>query len=237
MDMKRTDSPARAADSIVQSLEQQIRSGALPDGEPLPAERALMAVHQTSRTVVREAITTLTSRGLIENRPRFRPIVRKPGLGAFIESTRSVTEHLFEQASGVRQLYETRIFIERQLVRDAATHARKEDIKALSVALANNEAHIHDDKGFYRTDMEFHAVLYDIPKNPIFTALHEAYREWLDTHWAKMIRSPERNYVNYRCHAEIYNAIVERDPDAAEIAMSTHLNSAWEYLRVLMDED
>ena len=69
----------RAADFIIDQLERKIVSGDLPDRSPLPAERDLMAQYGASRTVVREAITTLSSRGLVESRPRFRPIVRKPG--------------------------------------------------------------------------------------------------------------------------------------------------------------
>src|SRR3954465_8746652 len=63
-----TGSPAdhRAADAVVASLEARIVSGDLADGAYLPVERELMAAHSISRTVVREAIARLASRGLIE---------------------------------------------------------------------------------------------------------------------------------------------------------------------------
>jgi len=232
-----TDQSGRAADVIVRSLEHQIRSGELVDGKPLPAERELMSRFNASRTVVREAITTLTSNGLIENRPRFRPLVRKPGLASFINATHGIADFLLQQPDGVRYMYETRIFVERQLVRDAATQARKADIDALSKALAANKACIDDANEFYRTDMAFHSVLYEITANPILPALNGASQNWLAPHWDKMIRSPDRNYVNFRSHESIFNAIVDRDPDAAEAALRTHLNAAWEYLRVVVDDD
>ncbi len=228
---------ARASDSIVRSLEEKIRSGALVDGTPLPAERELMAQFNASRTVVREAITTLTGLGLIENRPRFRPVVRKPDVFSFIHATQSIADHFLQHPSGVKSMYETRIFVERTLARDAATQARKVDIDALSTALQNNKDCIDDPDTFYKTDMAFHAVLYGISGNPIFPAINNAYQSWLAPHWDKMIRSPDRNYVNYRSHEMIYQAIVDRDPDAAEAALETHLNSAWEYLRVVVSDD
>jgi len=224
----------RAADVIVRYLEQKIRTGELEDGRHLPAERELMSQFSASRTVVREAITNLSSRGLVDNRPRFRPTVRKPGVGSFIDATHGFAAHFLQQPSGVQSMYETRIFVERLLVRDAATHARKDDIDALSKALKENKASIQDAQLFYKTDMAFHSVLYEIPKNPIYPALSVAYQNWLAPHWDKMNRTPDRNYVNYRSHESIFNAIVDRDPDAAESALITHLNSAWEYLRVVV---
>lgn len=227
----------RAADVIVRYLEKKIRTGELEHGKHLPAERELMAQFGASRTVVREAITNLSSRGLVDNRPRFRPTVRKPGVSSFIDATHGFATHFLQQPNGVKSMYETRIFVERMLVRDAATHARKDDINALSNALKKNKACIDDAEVFYKTDMAFHKVLYDIPKNPIYPALFSAYQSWLALHWDKMNRSPDRNYVNYRGHESIVSAIVDRDPDTAEAALKTHLNSAWEYLRVVVDDN
>ena len=69
---------SRAADAVVEQLEARIFSGELADGKPLPAERELIAEFGVSRTVAREAVTMLASKGLIDARPRHRPVVRKP---------------------------------------------------------------------------------------------------------------------------------------------------------------
>ncbi len=58
----RPASGGRAADWVVSQIEDDILSGVLENGTPLPAERELMERFKTSRTVVREAITTLSSR-------------------------------------------------------------------------------------------------------------------------------------------------------------------------------
>ncbi len=224
-------SGSRAADVVVRVLESQIAAGDLADGVPLPPERDLIETFGVSRTVVREAVATLAARGLVESRPRFRPVVRRPGYDAALAAANGVVGHLLAQAGGVKNLYDTRIFLEASLVRQAARQARKEDIEALKRALDANETAIPDSDAFYRTDVAFHAVLYDIPRNPVFPAVHRAFTAWLAPHWIKMPRSPERNRVNFHRHSDIHNAIRDRDPDAAEAALNAHLNAAWEYVR------
>lgn len=221
----------RAADAVVRQIEARIAAGDLADGDPLPPERDLIESFGVSRTVVREAVATLASRGLVENRPRFRPVVRRPGYDAALAAADGVVGHLLAQSGGVKNLYDTRIFLEASLVRQAARQALKDDIEALKRALDANEAAIPDSAAFYQTDVAFHAVLYDIPKNPVFPAIHKAFTAWLAPHWVKMPRSPERNRVNFQRHSDIYHAIRDRDPDAAEAALNAHLNAAWEYVR------
>lgn len=184
-----------------------------------------------SRTVIREAIKSLSSRGLVECKPRHRPVVRKPGYQAILAAANDVVSHLLNDYTGVKNLHESRVFIERSLVREAALRARKQDITGLREALEANEAAIQDSDEFYLTDVAFHGVLYKIPRNPIFPAIHQGYVAWLKPHWEKMHRSPERNDVNFRAHKEIFNAICERDPEQADEALRNHLLAAWEYVR------
>ncbi|MEM9586157.1 MAG: FCD domain-containing protein [Planctomycetota bacterium] len=227
----------RAADSIVSEIERRIADGSLRDQEPLPSERALMEEFGASRTVVREAITALSNRGLVICKPRFRPVVRKLGFETLMSSTDSIVRHLLGDTNGVRNLYDVRVFIERGLVRDAATKANKSDIQALKSALQANEDAMGDSNGFYATDVAFHGVLYAIPGNPVFPAIHEGLVSWLAPHWARMLRSPERNRRNYLAHKAIYDSILERDPDAAEEALLAHLKAAWEFVSVTFDFD
>ncbi|WP_421980714.1 FCD domain-containing protein [Roseibium sp.] len=225
----------RAADNVVAMLEAKIVSGELEDRTPLPAERELMEQFGASRTVIREAISQLSSRGLIETRPRFRPIVRKPDYATVLHACGNVVQHLLTDKTGIKNLYDSRVFIERALVREAALSARKEDIAGLREALEENRKAIPDSNEFYRTDVAFHGVLYRIPRNPIFPAMHEGYTSWLAPQWDRMLRSPERNEVNYLAHKSILDAIVERDPVAAEEALNNHLKAAWEFVRVTFE--
>jgi len=226
-----TGAARRAADHVVTEIETRIAAGTFADGAPLPSERALMEEFQTSRTVIREAITALANRGLIEARPRYRPVVRHPGYETVIDTTSPVVRQLLSHPDGVENLFEARVFIERGLVRDAALAAKRADIAALKAALQANCDSMDDSAAFYRTDMAFHRVLYMIPENPVFPAVHDGFVAWLKPHWARMERSPARNRRNYEAHAAIYQAILERDADAAERALISHLRGAWDQVK------
>lgn len=218
---------ARAADSVVAALEERIFSGQLKDGQMLPAERELIEEFGVSRTVAREAVKILGGKGLIEARPRHRPVVRQPDFDTALGVLGGLVKHLIGQSGGVKHLFDARIFVEAGLVRKAAAEAGKNDIANLRAALERNRACIHDSEQFYETDMAFHAVLYTIPRNPIFPALHRAFCEWLEGHWRQMPRLSERNARNYGAHQAIFDAILNRDPDAAETALRLHLEDSW----------
>lgn len=227
----------RAADTVVRHLLAKIQSGEYSDGTPLPPERLLMEEFGISRTVVREAVQALSKQGVLEARPRHRPIVRKPGYDAAISAMESVVSHLLNNSGGVKNLFDTRILVESGLVRQAAQQATKDDIAALKSALEANEAAIEDSEEFYRTDRAFHALLYEIPHNPVLPALHKAYVTWLAPQWSQMPRLPERNRANYEAHVEIFDGILMRDPDAAEAALRRHLEEAWTQVCETFGED
>lgn len=229
--MGQQDETGRAADQVVRSLAEQIRSGALRDGQPLPPERDLMDKFGISRTVVREAVRTLSSRGLIEALPRHRPVVRKPGYDAAVDAVGSIVTHLLGETDGVKNLFDTRIMIEAALVRQSAKDAGRDDIAALKSALDANEAAIEDSEQFYRTDNAFHGVLYEISRNPVLPAIHRAYTTWLAPQWSRMPRLPARNRTNFTAHAAIFDAILMRDPDEAEARLRDHLTGAWAQVR------
>ena len=226
----------RAADSLVSIYERQIIDGTLAVGMPLPPEREIMQSFSVSRTVVREAVQTLSAKGLVEARPRFRPVVRTPGYDAAIEAVGSVVNRLLTVPGGVRNLFELRIMMEAALVRGAALHADKHHVARMKQALADNEAAISDSQRFFETDVAFHRLLYEVPDNPVLPPIHQAYTDWLSSHWTKMPRDPERNHVNYRAHCRIFEAILFRDPDAAEFVLRDHLDDAWNQVRQTFEE-
>ncbi|MXX87826.1 MAG: FCD domain-containing protein [Boseongicola sp. SB0677_bin_26] len=230
------DVRTRAADNLVSIFERQIIDGTLAVGKPLPPEREIMQSFGVSRTVVREAVRALAAKGLVEARPRYRPVVRTPGYDAAIEAVGSVVNRLLTVPGGVRNLFELRIMMEAALVRDAALHAGKDHVARMKQALADNEAALGDSERFFETDVAFHRVLYEVPDNPVLPQIHKAYTDWLSSHWTRMPRDPERNHVNYRAHGRIFESILFRDPDAAERALRDHLDDAWDQVRLTFEE-
>jgi len=63
-----TINPPKVSDAIVSQIEQLILEGVLKPGERLPPERELAQQLNVSRPSLREAMTTLKSRGLLQSR-------------------------------------------------------------------------------------------------------------------------------------------------------------------------
>ena len=227
----------RASDELFSKFEKLITSGALQDGDPLPPEREIVETYGVSRTVAREAILALSSKGLVEARPRFRPVVRKPGFDTAMSTVENVVGRLLDQPEGVKNLFDTRTMIEASLVREAAKSAKRNDLELLKTALDRNGEAIDDSEAFYLTDRDFHGVLYGIPGNPVLPSVHKAYVTWLSPHWSRMPRLSERNRQNHTAHAAIYNAILMRDPDEAEMQLREHLADAWQQVEDQFRED
>lgn len=225
-----------AVATVVAAIEARIFSGALENGQSLPSERSIVESMNVSRPVAREAVKILEGKGLVEALPRHRPVVRTPDAGTVLGMVGGMVGHLTRQSGGIRQIFDLRIFVEAGLVRLAAEKATKDDIVRLKAALALNERSIGDSLAFYETDTAFHGVLYGIPGNPVFPAIHTAFSRWLDAKWREMPRLPERNRANYDAHRKILDAILDRDADRAEEALRAHLEDAWAQVRRSFDD-
>ena len=71
---------------------------------------------------------------MLENRPRFRPVVKKPGFDAAFDTVGGIVQHLINAKEGVETLFQSRVFLERALVREAAIRAQSSDIRELRAA-------------------------------------------------------------------------------------------------------
>lgn len=232
-----TGAGARRSDAVAAELVQMIQTGGLQEGERLPAERDLMQRYGVSRAAVREAIVSLANRGLVETRLGHRPVVRKPDYEIAVGKVGNLVGHLMVDRKGVWNLFETRIFMETSLARWAAKHARRDDLDDLRAALDANRESIGNSPLFDETDAAFHAVLYRIPGNPIYPAIHKAYVEWLTQHWRSMKRGAGIDQMNCAGHEAVFEAVLARDPDNAEEAMRRHLVAAWEFVRSTFPSD
>ncbi|MBU2367127.1 MAG: FadR family transcriptional regulator [Alphaproteobacteria bacterium] len=222
----KVDTPS-ATQVLVRQLADDITSGKLVSGDPLPPERELMTSFAVSRTVVREAISALSARGLVESRPRYRPIVRGYDFDTSFNALSDIVSHLLLKENGARTLYDVRMFFEAALVRHAVTHARREHIAELRATMKRSLSSLDDHVAFDNADVDFHAVFYAIPGNPVFPAIQKAFVKWLYGHWQSMGRSRADNLVSYEGHVAIFNAVTDRDADAAAQALVAHLSETW----------
>lgn len=217
----------KLSDMVEEELEQMIRRKEFAQGEQLPSERELMEFFNVGRPSVREALAALKRKGLVQINNGERARVTMPSADTIISELSGMAKDFLTQPGGIAHFEQLRLFFESSLVRYAAEYATDDQIAQLTKALEINSQSLDDNTLFIRSDVDFHRVLAEIPGNPIFKAIHVALLDWLI---AARPTVPDRelyehNSVSYQQHIAIVDAIRQRDPDAADRALQTHLNS------------
>ena len=215
----------RIYEDIALKLAKKINAGELGDGSLLPSERELAETFGASRTSIREALLSLQSSGLISMRQRARARVTQLNNPAFFNQLSGAAKSLMARPNGIADFQEARALFECGLARYAARHASPKELERLGVALAQNKKAIGNPALFAKTDMHFHSILAEIPRNAIFAALDTALSEWLLTQRTVAIRAPARGLDRraYQGHEEVYEAIAAHDVEGADRAMASHL--------------
>jgi len=206
-------------------IEEMIHEGRFAPGDQLPSERELMETFDVGRSAVREAMLSLQRMGLVAVSSGERSRVLAPSAKALVGELSGAARLLLSQAGGVAHFQQARALFEIGLARQAAQLATEEDLARLRVALAANRAAIGSQPRFQQTDVAFHFAIAEIPRNPIFTSLHEAVVAWLTEQRATSGRVPGAGEAAYAAHVRIYEAIAAHDVPAAEAAMQQHLEA------------
>jgi DNA-binding FadR family transcriptional regulator len=223
----RPRSDRRTYQTIALQLTEKINKGELPDGSRLPSERELAGMFGASRSVIREALVSLQTSGLIFAREKARARVTQLNNPAFLNQLTGAAQSLLARPHGIADFQEARVLFECGLVRHAARHASQKELERMAIALARNKKAIGDSRLFAKTDLAFHDILADIPKNPIFSALNAALCEWLMRQRTVVIQAPIRGIMRraYRGHEAIFEAVAARDVERADAVMADHLTS------------
>jgi GntR family transcriptional regulator, transcriptional repressor for pyruvate dehydrogenase complex len=147
-------------EQVVQSLERRILSGELRAGERLPTEGELGAQLGVSRTVVRDAVRTLTTRRLVRVRHGFGMEVAAP---SDLPIAHALADLLMRADVTVGDVLDAREALDRHLAPLAARNASDEDVArmtddferfaaaaAAGDAAAAQDAHLEIHLGFVR---------------------------------------------------------------------------------------
>jgi DNA-binding GntR family transcriptional regulator len=199
-----------------------LTAGSLEPGQPLVEER-LAAMLQISRTPVREALAILEHEGLIA------PIYRR---GLFVcRLSRELVVELFTANEAVEPF----------LARRAAFYATAEQLAALERAIEEGEACVGrlDVAGFLRSGRLFHGGVGLAAGNPTLAQLVERNEERVDLFlmsYGKAVDG-EMMRASNREHRAIFQAISERDPDAAARLATYHAQSTRERFAALANDE
>jgi DNA-binding FadR family transcriptional regulator len=222
---------------LTKTLTERIAKGALKPGDKLPSEQELIEQFGVSRTVVREAISSLRASGLVAT---------QQGVGAFVQAAAAqpfrIDENSLDLIKEVINVLELRIGLEAEAAALAAQRRQPEHLEAMRNALDRMASAIKASEDAIAPDLDFHQTIAEATGNTHFTHLFsylgalmiprarvQTFRFFADD------RSAYLNRVNGE-HEDIYQAIARQDSDSARSAMRLHLSNSRERLRRAMEQ-
>jgi DNA-binding FadR family transcriptional regulator len=151
---------------IVDALGGRIVRGELAPGTVLPNEVDLCAELNVSRTVVREAIKVLASKGLVETRPKTGTRVLERDRWNILD--RDVLHWQFEgdfDDSLYRDISEIRMIIEPRAAGLAANRRTDAEARQISELLEAMAASVDEAPAYISIDIEFHTAILRATQN------------------------------------------------------------------------
>ena len=226
--------PQKLYQQVEEILSEEIAEGVYKPGDALPPERDLMERFGVGRPSIREALFSLSKRGLIELGSGRRPRVVEPNFDIVLGEIDVLARQALRREDNLFHLMELRRILECALARKLALEATNEQISELKEKLDANEAALGDLKRFWRTDSEFHKAIARMNGNPLLPTIVEAVLTWLIDNGKVTLAMPGSAERALKDHKTIYNAISARQPDAADHAMAAHLISVEERVRATL---
>ncbi|MCF4128213.1 FadR/GntR family transcriptional regulator [Methylobacterium sp. SyP6R] len=202
---------------VARALGTGIVAGQFPEGAVLPAEPVLLARFGVSRTVLREAIKTLSGKGLLETRTRVGTRVReRAAWNLFDRDVLAWTLDAGIDRRFLRDLAEIRLAIEPAAAALAAERRTDGDVEALEACVAAMRAAPGLDPAFASADLAFHLALADASGNLFMHSVGAVTEAALDVVF-RMSRptDPHAHETSWRAHAAIAAAIRAGNPAAA----------------------
>lgn len=221
---RQVERSTRLSDKVAESMLETILTRGLRPGDPLPSERELGEQYGVSRTVIREAVRALTSRGVIDARAG-----RGLSVAQVAPETVSTSLRLYlhgQEQIPYTKIHEVRAAIEIQIAGLAAGRASDAEIAELREITEKMHRSAGDREQHSLFDVEFHRALARITHNALFLIMLDSIGPvLLEVRRAtfSLPNDPDRAYQEHRA---IIDAVARRDEEGAREAMRLHLQNA-----------
>lgn len=226
-------------DQLVGSLVDDIVSGVFPPGSVLPSEGELADRANVSRLTVREAITVLRTKRVLEVKQGRGTFVNPISRWSPFDPTLLVAHSADAAGAGAlpKKLIEARRLVEVGVAELAAARRSSGDLEAMTRALEQMKKVEDDTDAIAEADIGFHQAIMAAAGNAFIAALFDPIRQLV---WAA--RRQTKGYPRMRAraiaaHTRILRTIRDKDPEAARWAMNDHLIQTEEDLDNLFVED
>jgi len=220
-------SPKKISSQIAEQIRTSILAGEFAPGEKLPPERELAEMFGVSRPSVREALNLLAASGLVMSYQGGGTVVM-----SLMETTAGnpMTELIRSQQERALDVIEVRKAIEASTAFYAAQRALPEDIRTMERIVDGLRENLEELKPSENLDANFHLAIAKATHNIVWLHLmqniFDAMKEFQQSVWRAVYLTGEDHHLLYQHHRRIFEAIRNRDPEAARAAMADHLNFA-----------
>jgi GntR family transcriptional repressor for pyruvate dehydrogenase complex len=221
------------SDKVAEQLTEAILAKKLRPGERLPSERDLCSKFRVSRTVVREAIRSLTARGLLCVTSGRGVEVRELGSSSVADSMRLLVRG--HPGLDYSKVHEVRTAVEVQTAGLAAERAKPEDLARLH-QLCEDYGRCLDNRDLARAgelDFQFHRELARATNNELLLAMLDSISDVLREVRIRVMTQPHLGQEGLRAHVRILKFVAAGNALAARAAMSEHLAEAERAWRTL----
>jgi GntR family transcriptional regulator, transcriptional repressor for pyruvate dehydrogenase complex len=215
---------------IYRQLKQLIVSGDLKQGDKLPAERVLAEKFGVGRGYVREAIAKLEFHGLLKTSPQSGTYVTSTSIKVLDNLLSDIINFNHEDFSA---MIETRFYLEVSSARLAAERRNEEDLEEIEKAMMNYDAKAASGVSAIEEDMQFHVMIAKASKNSVLESMIlNLIPNLIKCITENNICGKKRGIQAIDEHRVIFNAIRDQDLNAAERAMSIHLDEILQLSRL-----
>ena len=201
---KQRDPKKSLSRQVVDSIEEMIMERKLGPGDVLPTEIQISEELQVSKSSVREAIKMLEALGVVEIRRGLCTVISENPEQGYMNVMLS---HFYLNSGNEEDLQNFRYIIESAYTTYAIRQATDNDLAVFREKLRNGTLEAED-------DILFHGQILQATHNSFMIGLGNALNELFRRSIAIAIR--DNSEVALHDHESIYQAIVNRDPVAAE---------------------
>jgi GntR family transcriptional repressor for pyruvate dehydrogenase complex len=203
--------------AVTALLERMLATGQLTPGDKLPPEREMAAALGVSRGSVRDALSELAMKGLIERRPALGTTVRAPSSDAAL-----LRGALDVDAKKMLDIVDVRRIVEPAVCQRAAERATPAEIEALRQNLEETYFDLSPEE-IARLDREFHLLLARASQNEFLIALMSAVSDMIHSFRVTSQKIDENRATSINSHRRIFDAVRRGDGEAAHAAMTSHI--------------
>ncbi len=208
-------------------LGEAIVGGRYAAGAAMPPEPALCDEFGVSRTVVREAVKSLVAKGLIVTGPKVGTrVLPEDDWNWFDPAVVQWKSRMGLTREFLRDLQELRRVVEPAGVRMAAERATAADIADIEAAYAGMKSAIENGGDYVSHDLRFHQGLLQAGHNRMVVQMSKALGALLRTAFEISTTRPDGPASSLPLHRAVLDAVIARNPDAAEKACLVLIDGA-----------